>query len=297
MTKPYSKKLPVEQIKLKLQSVVLPFNIVGAVLFGSKVKGTDTICSDTDIMIIADNINPKRQRRGFEITQIKRLFAGPPLDILLMTPKETVSNFKNHNPLFLDIAEEGIIIFDNDNFLYNLIKETKDYVKKCGIKRLNNGWEFPVKRGVLTYLSGVSNKEFSMAMLKDGERDFLIAKNLLSDSFYDKSVYHFQQSVEKCVKSILIAMGIFQRTHLVGEILRDSLQRKIVDRDWEKKLINIAEISESIEPDVSLSRYPGIIEDRLWLPYEEYEKQDAENALKKADNVLSVAKSFLDYWF
>ena len=295
--KPYSEKHLSDQIRLKLERSVLPFNIMGAVLFGSKVRGTDTICSDTDIIIIADNINPKRQRRGFEIAQIKRLFTGIPLDILLMTPPEAISNFKNHNPLFLDIAEEGIIIIDDDNFLSNLIKETKDYIKKSGIKRLNNGWEFPVKRGVPTFLSGVSNKDFSISMVKDGERDFLIAQKLLSDGFYDKSVYHFQQSVEKCVKSILIAMGIFQKTHFVGEILRESIQRKISDSDWKKRLTDAAEISESIEPEVSLSRYPGIIKNRLWIPFEEYKKQDAEYAMKKADKVLLIAKDFLNYWF
>lgn len=62
-------------------------------------------------------------------------------------------------------------------------------------------------------------------------------------------------------------------------------------------LINTTEISESIEPEVSLSRCPGIIEDRLWLPSEEYEIQDAEKAMKKADKVLLIAKDFLDYWF
>ena len=87
-------------------------------------------------MIVADNINPKRQRRGFEIAQIKSRFSGVPIDILLMTPEETSSNFRNHNPLFLDIAVEGIIFADNENFLYNLIKETKEYIEERGIKRL-----------------------------------------------------------------------------------------------------------------------------------------------------------------
>ena len=64
-----------------------------------------------------------------------------------------------------------------------------------------------------------------------------------------------------------------------------------------KKLIDAAEISESIESVVSLSRYPGIIEDRLWLPSEEYEKQDAENAIKKAEKVLIIGKGFFKYWF
>ncbi len=61
-----------------------------------------------------------------------------------------------------------------------------------------------------------------MSMAKDGERDFLIAQKLISDGFYDKSVYHSQQSVEKCIMSVLIALGIFQKTHFVGEILREN---------------------------------------------------------------------------
>ena len=144
--------LQFEQIKLKLENVILPFNIMGAVLFGSRVKGISTVSSDTDIIIIANNISPKRQRRGVEITQIKMLLTGISLDILLMTPEETISNFRNHNPLFLDIAVDGIIIIDNRKFLNNLINETNDYLEKSGIKRLKDGWEFPVKRGVPTIL-------------------------------------------------------------------------------------------------------------------------------------------------
>ena len=48
-------------------------------------------------------------------------------------------------------------------------------------------------------------------MLKDGERDYLIGSKLIDEGFYDKAVYHFQQSVEKCIKSILIAYGIFSK--------------------------------------------------------------------------------------
>ncbi len=114
---PKLKNLQFDQIKLKLENAILPFNIMGAVLFGSRIKGISTISSDTDIIIIANNINPKRHRRGVEITQIKKLFTGIPLDILLMTPEETISNFRNHNPLFLDIAIDGVIIIDNGKFL------------------------------------------------------------------------------------------------------------------------------------------------------------------------------------
>jgi HEPN domain-containing protein/predicted nucleotidyltransferase len=285
------------EIKMTFEKASLPFDVSGVVAFGSRVKGKATPHSDFDLLIVASGINPKRHRRTNEIIQIKHCLSPLPLDILLLTPEEVISNFKNHNPLFLDIAEEGIVILDKNNFLKSLINEVTEYIKIKGIKRLGDGWKFPVKHGVATYLSNVSNKDFAMAMLKDGERDYLIGKKLLDEGFYDKSVYHFQQSVEKCIKSILIAFGIFQKTHFVGEILIETLKEQNIPESWKKNLHRISEISEGIEPEVSLSRYPGIIDNNLWLPFEEYEKTDAEKARINADDVLSVTKDFLKYWF
>lgn len=286
-----------DEIKTALENACLPFEVFGAIVFGSRVKGEANPCSDFDLLIVAEGINPKRHRRGGEIVILKQCLPLAPFDILLFSSREVISNFKNHNPLFLDIAEDGIILLDKSNFLKSHINETRNYVRKKGIKRIKYGWEFPAEYGVVTYLSKVSNKDFSMAMLKDGERDCQIIKKLIHGGFYDKSVYHSQQSVEKCIKAILIALGIFQKTHFVGEVLIETLKKKDLLEAWKEKLLEIAEISEGIEPEVSLSRYPGIINDNLWLPSEEYEKEDAEKAEEKAKKVLLVAKDFLSYWF
>jgi HEPN domain-containing protein len=48
---------------------------------------------------------------------------------------------------------------------------------------------------------------------------------------------------------------------------------------------------------VSFSRYPGIVNDTLWLPYKEYSREDAEEAMDKVDIALKVAEDFLDDWF
>ncbi len=134
-------------------------------------------------------------------------------------------------------------------------------------------------------------------MLADGERDFLIGKKLLESKFFDKSVYHFQQSVEKCVKAALIAFGVFQKTHFIGKILAETLKEKELPESWREKLFLVAAISEGMEPDISLSRYPGIIGDKLWLPFEEYEQSDAEKAMKKAEAVYADTRKFLEFWF
>jgi len=287
----------ITEIKNSLGKAALSFKLMGAVVFGSSAKGEATPHSDIDILIVAEGINPKRHRRGEEVLELKKILPSVPLDILLFSPDEVVSNFENHNPLFLDIAEEGVVLFDTNGFLKGQMAETRAYIEARGIEKIRGGWEFPVQYGVATYLSQVSNKDFSLAMLKDGERDYIIGKKLLEEGFYDKSVYHFQQAVEKAVKAVLIAFGIFQKTHFVGEVLVETVNTKEIDDIWKGKLIRIAELSESIEPDVSLSRYPGIRGNSLWLPYEEYDREDAEKAQKKGNEVLTVAKEFVGSWF
>lgn len=285
------------EARMTLEKASLPFDVSGVVAFGSRVRGKATPDSDFDLLVVASGINPKRHRRADEISQIKRYLWTLPLDILLLTPEEVRSNFQNHNPLFLDIAEEGLVILDSQGFLQTLINETREYIKMAGLKKLEDGWKFPVKPGVATYLSGVSNRDFALALLKDGERDYFIGKKLLDEGFYDKAVYHFQQSVEKCIKSILISLGIFQKTHFVGRILIATLNEQSIPEPWRESLNRISGISAVLEAEVSLSRYPGIIDNKLWLPFDEYERTDAEKASMSAEEVLSVTKDFLKYWF
>lgn len=123
-----------------------PIEVTGVIIYGSFVKGTFTEDSDIDLLIVAKNIHPKKHKRGKEIAKIKELLSlGIPMDILLLTPEECISNFKNHNPLFLDIAVEGIILIDNNEFLKTLIEETIEYIKKKNIEKLIDGWKFHVE--------------------------------------------------------------------------------------------------------------------------------------------------------
>ncbi|MDI6785513.1 MAG: HEPN domain-containing protein [bacterium] len=288
----------IAQFRLNKKINKLPFEVIAVVLFGSWAKGANEEHSDCDLLIVANKIHPRKNRRGSEIATIKRIFSlGLPSDILLLTPMECISNFKNHNPLFLDICEEGFIIFDKENFIKSLIKETKNYISTKGIERLDNGWKFPVAMHTPSYLSAVSQKDFAKVMLKDGERDYQIGEKLIEEHFFDKAVYHFQQAVEKAIKSVLICFGIFKKTHFVGEILLKELENIEMEEKWKDKLKDIAIICEEIEPEVTWSRYPGIDNDALWIPYEEYTKEDAAIVAHKAKKVTDISKNFYKYWF
>jgi HEPN domain-containing protein len=134
-------------------------------------------------------------------------------------------------------------------------------------------------------------------LLKDAERDLYVAKKLVDEKIFDKSIYHFQQSIGKAIKAILIVIGVYKKTHFVGRVLRNCVLEGKYPKNWYNDLLKAAEYSDKIEPDVSLSRYPGIIDDRLWIPFEEYDGSDAQNAAEKTDFVISIAEKFIKDWF
>lgn len=276
----------------------LPIKLTSAVLYGSLTRGTQTADSDIDILFVSDEVNPRRHKRGKEIASIKECLALDfPLDILLLTTQECLSNFRNHNPLFLDIAWEGIILYDENDFLKSLIDETRIYISERKITKLDDGWIFPVTEREPAFLSKVSNRDFAIAMLTDGERDFHIGVNIMEDGYFDKAVYHFQQSAEKSVKAVLICFGIFKKTHFVGEILLHELEKKDLNDGWKEKLIQIGKVSLEIEPEVTWSRYPGIDDNALWIPANEYSINDAEEIKTKCEQCVRVAKDFIKWWF
>jgi len=286
------------RIQEALETTKVSFALTGAVLFGSAATARAAADSDVDLLVVGRGLPVKRHRRAREIAEVKRLLPGVPMDVLLLTPEEVESNFRNHNPLFLDIAEDGILILDREGILARAIQETRRYVGERGIARTDQGWRFPVELGVPTLLSKVSNWDFARGMLGDAERDRRIGERLLEDGFYDKAVYHYQQAVEKAVKAVLIVLGIFQKTHLVGAVLREVVQHgeRLTER-WREPLLEAAGISEELEPEVSLSRYPGIVNDALWLPSEEYGRDDAEAAAAKAAKAVTIAERFVKDWF
>ncbi len=287
----------VSMIRERLQSASFSFELLGAVIFGSYAAGKATNQSDLDLLVVGSGLRQKRQHRTAQIGELKRILPEVPLDVSLVTPEEASSNFSNHNPLFLDIAEDGVLLIDKEGLLARMIEETRRYVRARGITRMEGGWRFPVKAGAATYLSRVSNQDFARGMMNDAGRDLSIGNQLLESAYYDKAVYHFQQSVEKGAKAVLIAFGVFQKSHVVGKALRDILRELRVPEKWRESLARLATISEDLEPEHSLSRYPGIVNDTLWIPSEEYSREDAESAASRAKAAVDIAQLFLVDWF
>ena len=209
-----------QQIREKLGKLS-GIEIVSLAIFGSTARQENDADSDVDRLVVVEGIAEKRIQRIPDIVRINRqLDLGIPLDILLVSKDECQSNFRNHNPLYLDITLDAEIIYDDNGFLKDSIKETREYIDENNIRRDGDSWSFPVKRRAATALSEVTNKEWALAWLADGKRDLLAAFHLLEVDLFEKSVYHCQQAVEKGTKAILSAWGKFRRTHIVADTLR-----------------------------------------------------------------------------
>jgi len=284
-----------QKIKEKIQSVKW-IEIISIAVFGSIARHEDNVNSDLDLLIVANGIPQKRIHRINDIVDIKRILdLDLPVDILLVSKEECEANFKNHNPLYLDISEDAKIIYDT-GFLNSLMNETRVYIDLNHIQRGANSWSFPVKDRIVTPLSRITNREWAIIWLQDAKRDLMAASYLLDIYLYEKSVYHSQQTVEKAIKAILAVWGEFDKTHFVASSLRRECNKRELD-DWKEKLINIANFGDRTEPHVSLSRYPSATEGTLWIPAEEYDVDDAKEYRDGAEFVIKTSEEFIEWWF
>lgn len=283
--------LPSKQIILAAQKK-WGSGVVAIALFGSFVREQEY--NDIDILIVLEKIDKSRIERIKDIAEIKRALNFPS-DVLLFSEKECIDNFESHNPLFLDIAIEGRIIYDT-GFLGKLIDEIKLEIKKKKIKKEYSRWIFPVKDRIPTPLSEITNKDWANYWLEDAQRDLKAAEYLLQEKLYERSVYHSQQAVEKSVKAILMCFGAYEKTHYVASILKQEVEKRNL-KEYSKEFNDAIRISEELEPHVSLSRYPGISLGKVWLPSKEYTQEIAKSALKDAGKVLKIGSNFIKWWF
>lgn len=129
--------------------------LVSFVIFGSVARDRVTPESDLDILIIVEDLPQGRTKRVFDFQEniekkIERklialhrkginLFLSP----IIKTPQEV----KTGSPLFLDMLEFSIILYDKDEFFKRYLKELKIKLKKLGSKKIvsGNAWYWILK--------------------------------------------------------------------------------------------------------------------------------------------------------
>lgn len=111
-------------------------NLVAVVLFGSRARGDHQPESDWDLLVVARQLPQRTFQRHLHL---KRLL--PPLwrgqvSILAKTPAE----FEAGVPaLFLDIALDGIILYDVDNYMSGRLTRLRELIREAGLYREQRG--------------------------------------------------------------------------------------------------------------------------------------------------------------
>jgi len=128
--------------------------LVSIVLFGSTARGTPGPESDVDVLIVADPLPAGRLKRVAEFETIEAR-----LDALLRSMKEkgvavclspvfkTPEEVNIGSPLFLDMTEDGQILFDRDGLMEGYLRKLRDRLRSLGARRVQyrGAWYWDLK--------------------------------------------------------------------------------------------------------------------------------------------------------
>jgi len=127
-------------IKLTISTFKKRFrqDFIAAALFGSRARKGEIFKSDWDLFLIIENI-PKNP---FDRQLLLREILPKDASKVSLLPKTKVEFESDFPPLYLDLAIDGTILHDTNNYLRSKLEEIKRILKKTGLKRekIRQGW-------------------------------------------------------------------------------------------------------------------------------------------------------------
>lgn len=120
--------------------------LVSFCLYGSVARGTMSYCSDIDFLIVAEPLPDGRMPRvrefdvvekkmPDEVQRARKLGVYVDFSPIIKTPSEV----KQGSLLFLDMLEEGRILFDRNDFLKDHFAQWKTHLQELGARRVQRG--------------------------------------------------------------------------------------------------------------------------------------------------------------
>ncbi|MEM2925123.1 MAG: nucleotidyltransferase domain-containing protein [Methanocellales archaeon] len=127
---------------------------ISLVIFGSIARGEMRRDSDVDLLLIIDSISKPRLERQGEFMEVEGeiedylnvlLAEGYCIDFspIIKTPEEAM----RISPLYLDMVEDAVILYDRDGFFKNILERLRSRLRELGSKRIELGkrWYWVLK--------------------------------------------------------------------------------------------------------------------------------------------------------
>jgi uncharacterized protein len=143
----------IEQLLERLRETCQTFygqRLVSLVVFGSVGRGTPRPDSDVDFLVVADPLPDGRIPRVREFEEVERSVAvngsvggAHRLSAIFKTPAEV----RRGSPLFLDMLDDGRLLYDRGGFFATELAALKERLDKLGAKRIWKGdaWYWDLK--------------------------------------------------------------------------------------------------------------------------------------------------------
>ena len=130
-------------------------NLVSVAVFGSVARGTARRDSDIDLLVVADGL-PRSIRERVRMYLGAEEAIDPLLDRLLdegyaITINPIIKSREEAartSPLYLDMTEDAVILYDRDGFLTSLLARLRQRLRELGAERVWVGkrWYWRLKR-------------------------------------------------------------------------------------------------------------------------------------------------------
>jgi len=143
-----------QQIILKEVKSLYKDDLVSFVVFGSAARGTYRFDSDLDVLLIAENLPRGRIKRVTQfmaaeekiepsLRSLQKDGINTFISPVLKTPREAEMG----SPLFLDMVEDALILYDRNGFFFKILERLRQRLKELGARRVwqGNAWYWILK--------------------------------------------------------------------------------------------------------------------------------------------------------
>ncbi len=132
-----------------LAEIVLNLNeglggdLVAVVLFGARARGEAHEGSDWDVLVIANGLPARTLERVIRLKRMLPAAYRGEVSLLAERPEEFMSNLPN---LYLDIALDGVVLYDTNDFMAERLRALKALIRRKGLRREREGGDLIWRR-------------------------------------------------------------------------------------------------------------------------------------------------------